>query len=271
MSQMLNETLRQSRKRSGMTQEQLAEKVHVSRQSISNWETGRAAPDYEMLKTLSETLETPLMELLGMEEEPPAAEEPEAAEPAQETAQEVPAEEPAAPAPQRKWYMAALCVLVAAVAMLSAGIASWWQSRPVPPPYPQEWFMEDMPVVEGKAHADISVIQYPVAQKTSSGQMSWRYEVIVREDNGVGFTIDQCIAYTFLADGGHLVTVTSGKDFASGLSRNYVSAGAVRMYDAGEVSESPIVGRGFILEGTDDHGNAISARCFVPYLTEENR
>jgi len=271
MSQMLNETLRQSRKRSGMTQEQLAEKVHVSRQSISNWETGRAAPDYEMLKTLAEALETPLMELLGMQEEPPAAEEMEITEPDQNPVQTAATMETGAPAARKKWYVAALCTLVAAVAVLSGMLAYWWQSRPVPPPYPQEWFMEDMPVVEGQAHADISVIQYPVAQKTSSGQMSWHYELIVREDNGVGFTIDQCIAYTFLADGGHLVTVTSGKDFVSGLSRNYVGAGAVRMYDAGDVSESLIVGRGFILECTDDHGNAISARCFVPYLTEENR
>lgn len=40
MNQSLNETLRQSRKAKGYTQEQLAQLLHVSRQTISNWETG---------------------------------------------------------------------------------------------------------------------------------------------------------------------------------------------------------------------------------------
>lgn len=65
MNQSLNETLRQSRKAKGYTQEQLAQLLHVSRQTISNWETGRASPDYELLKQLSA--------LLGVEEESPAA------------------------------------------------------------------------------------------------------------------------------------------------------------------------------------------------------
>lgn len=58
MNQSLNETLRQSRKAKGYTQEQLAQLLHVSRQTISNWETGRASPDYELLKQLSALLET---------------------------------------------------------------------------------------------------------------------------------------------------------------------------------------------------------------------
>lgn len=41
--------LNQLRKLSGMTQEQLAEKLSVSRQTVSRWETGGALPDLESI------------------------------------------------------------------------------------------------------------------------------------------------------------------------------------------------------------------------------
>ena len=50
----LEEKLTVLRKESGYTQLDLAEKVRVSRQAISKWETGRALPSAEKLKYLSE-------------------------------------------------------------------------------------------------------------------------------------------------------------------------------------------------------------------------
>lgn len=41
------EKINQIRKMAGMTQEELAEKMHVSRQTISKWETGASSPDLE--------------------------------------------------------------------------------------------------------------------------------------------------------------------------------------------------------------------------------
>lgn len=49
--------LRQARKGRGWTQEQLAEKLFVSRQTISNWENDRSRIDLEMLKQIGEVLE----------------------------------------------------------------------------------------------------------------------------------------------------------------------------------------------------------------------
>ena len=43
--------LRQDR---GMNQEQLAEQLHVTRQAVSNWETGKTQPDIEMLVKIAE-------------------------------------------------------------------------------------------------------------------------------------------------------------------------------------------------------------------------
>ena len=47
-----------------MTQDELAEKVCVTRQTISNWETGKSQPDIETLVTLGEVLGTDANELI---------------------------------------------------------------------------------------------------------------------------------------------------------------------------------------------------------------
>lgn len=50
----LGERLRSARKEAGLTQEQLAEKLMVSRQAITKWESGKGIPDIENLKALSQ-------------------------------------------------------------------------------------------------------------------------------------------------------------------------------------------------------------------------
>ena len=49
-----NKTLQQLRKKAGMSQEELAEQLGVSRQTISKWEKGLSVPDAEMLLRLAE-------------------------------------------------------------------------------------------------------------------------------------------------------------------------------------------------------------------------
>ena len=48
-----NENLKYLRKQAGLTQEQLAEKLDVSRQAITKWESGQSLPDIENLKEIS--------------------------------------------------------------------------------------------------------------------------------------------------------------------------------------------------------------------------
>ena len=56
--------LRQARQRTGMTQEQVAREIHVSRQTISNWETGKSLPDVLSVIALSDLYLVTLDELL---------------------------------------------------------------------------------------------------------------------------------------------------------------------------------------------------------------
>lgn len=62
---MLSENIRAIRRSKGLSQEELAIKVHVVRQTISKWEKGLSVPDSEMLISLSEALATPVRTLLG--------------------------------------------------------------------------------------------------------------------------------------------------------------------------------------------------------------
>lgn len=62
---MLSENIKAIRKSKGLSQQELAVKLNVVRQTVSKWEQGLSVPDSEMLIALSETLETPVNTLLG--------------------------------------------------------------------------------------------------------------------------------------------------------------------------------------------------------------
>lgn len=62
---MLNENIKAIRKSKGLSQEELAIKLNVVRQTISKWEQGLSVPDADMLISISEVFETPVSTLLG--------------------------------------------------------------------------------------------------------------------------------------------------------------------------------------------------------------
>ena len=63
---MLNENLKMLRKEKGFSQEELASKVHVVRQTVSKWEKGLSVPDAEMLVQIADVFEVPVSRLLGV-------------------------------------------------------------------------------------------------------------------------------------------------------------------------------------------------------------
>lgn len=69
---MFSENLKAYRKAKGLTQEELAIRLHVVRQTVSKWEKGLSVPDADLLLRLSEILEVPVAQLLGSEVPPEA-------------------------------------------------------------------------------------------------------------------------------------------------------------------------------------------------------
>jgi len=66
---MIDEKISQYRRQKGMSQEELAVRLHVVRQTVSKWEKGLSVPDADMVIRLATLLEVPVAALLGMEEE----------------------------------------------------------------------------------------------------------------------------------------------------------------------------------------------------------
>lgn len=62
---MLKDNLKLARKAKGLSQEELAIKLNVVRQTISKWEQGLSVPDAEMLISISEVFDTPVSTFLG--------------------------------------------------------------------------------------------------------------------------------------------------------------------------------------------------------------
>lgn len=62
---MLSDNIKALRKSKGLSQQELAVKLNVVRQTLSKWEQGLSVPDSNMLIVLSEVLETPVSTLLG--------------------------------------------------------------------------------------------------------------------------------------------------------------------------------------------------------------
>lgn len=78
-----NEKLQELRKRKGLTQEQLAESLYVSRTAVSKWESGRGYPSIDSLKRVAEFFSVTIDELLSgddiltvLEEKPEPQEKP---------------------------------------------------------------------------------------------------------------------------------------------------------------------------------------------------
>lgn len=64
---MIGENIKKYRRRKGMSQEELAVKLHVVRQTVSKWEQALSVPDAEVLMRMASLLEVSVSTLLGSE------------------------------------------------------------------------------------------------------------------------------------------------------------------------------------------------------------
>lgn len=65
----IGEKIKESRKTKNLTQQNLADKLNVSRSAVSNWEIGRNYPDIQMIVLISDLLDISLDQLLKGDEE----------------------------------------------------------------------------------------------------------------------------------------------------------------------------------------------------------
>ena len=115
---MLCENIKAIRKSKGLSQEELAIKLNVVRQTISKWEQGLSVPDADMLISLSEAFETPVSTLLG---EPVTAAKADDLKAVSEKLEIINLQLARRKTRRRKalhWLLISLCVLIVAVSVV---------------------------------------------------------------------------------------------------------------------------------------------------------
>ena len=131
---MLNENIKAIRKAKGLSQEELAIKLNVVRQTVSKWEHGLSVPDSEMLVSLSEVLETPVSTLLGETVIEPPADDLKAISEKLEIINLQLARSKAARRKALHWLLIALCAVIAAtfaiLAVWNSSYLGWDFSDP---------------------------------------------------------------------------------------------------------------------------------------------
>lgn len=256
----LGQRIKQARADQGLTQAQLAEELHVTRQTISNWENGRSVPDYVMLGQLARVLQ--LDTGIPVLEEPP------------EEAVSVP-EEPAPPEPtqpekslsRRAWMIPAIAVLMLCVCV---AMAVHWRSSPARSVYTMEWFAQEQKAEEGMAFVRTYCLESPAKARRNRLEATpvYQFAVFMKEENGVGCTIQDITLVYFSGRKIILIDSLAQEDFVDiNLGSSYIGANQYRRMGinmpAGKES-----GIGFWISGTDDNGNAFESRYYLPLENE---
>lgn len=131
---MLSENIKTARKSKGLSQEELAVKLNVVRQTISKWEHGLSVPDSDMLIALSDALATPVSALLGEFAVRAEADDLKAIAEKLEIINLQLARQKAARRKTLRWLLIALCavtvIIAAALVLLNSPYLGWNYSDP---------------------------------------------------------------------------------------------------------------------------------------------
>lgn len=278
-----HEQLTKARKAAGMTQQQLADKLHVSRQTVSHWETGRMTPDDNAMAALRQLLP----------EAPEAADQPAA------TAQRKmpgwlwlcilgavclaliltvrailpqPVEEPAVPAAVEVTAEPAPELTAVPEADATAEPQPAATAAPVlPADYPLSWY-QNQPANEDTAKAYVDVVPHRLEARlmeTGFGEEPrWDIGFDVVERNGIDFHPEKMTLIQFTPEGG----VYSTEVIAARELGEYVDAELNQDnpyfewrtmscdYEAGWY--------GLALEGVDANGNALAFGDVIQLINE---
>lgn len=244
MSQSFAEQLVAARTAAGLTQAQLAEALHMSRQGISHWETGRALPDAETLRQLSQVLQFDFI-----------------------TGQPMAAEDDAPEAKQvrpmrRRARLLASCLALAAVL---AALLLWL--------LPGRGTGLQSPAPAQQAVVRIIPAQNPITPSIDpvlGAEPWWIYRLTIQETAGVNYTIEKMTTTYRYTDGRTSVfeqgaeTIAANSNTGSNvLSRglNIRWNGAQPLYDYADITVR--------LDGVDANGNELSFECVIGCVRPE--
>lgn len=197
-----NEILARERKARGLSQEDLASRIQVSRQAVSKWETGDAMPDLNKLLALANALDISLDALCG-----------------REGAFVIPAPEVTIPTQKRRLLWPFLCALLAGC-LLAGGLWGWRQKNIEPaeeaPAASALAALPDNFTVSGVSFHGQSDYRVAYQFTPSVSGEPYTYQITFTDSDGGSFTFDApysggvCAGTAALSGGwiGYSVTVS---------------------------------------------------------------
>lgn len=248
------EQIQEARKAAGLSQEQLAKLMNMSRQGVSHWENDRALPDAETLKKLSQVLNYNFEEIESAGEENPVE------APAEETPEVLEAVKP-----ERKQHTTVLCIICLAVG-LAVGFLMGYLAAP-------KFVNQTLAIPVNNrssdaAQAAISIYtdESPVMLRYPSEDSElayWFYNVNIEETAGVQFTIEK-VETVYIHDNGDEGQKHSFTPQDLLLSDGVIVAWGKVSFGGGLPSQS-LKGIRVTVYGTDAKGNQITMEQFLPF------
>lgn len=256
MTQNIGEKIRQARREKGMTQEQLAQALFVSRQTVSNWENGRTEPDYQTLMRLSELLGLDI----GQTEEAPNQPEVEMQESEQK------------PDAKRKLRLRPWLMVLTAAMLFVLGLIFLPSVGHEKGGYTIDWFRQETADEPDQAYIRIyTKTELPVAinQQTEESTPVWQYNLFFREENGIGVTVDELTRVRFYKNGKTDIYAQTTDVFGenNGGKPSYIGGREFRRLTYGCTADSKSIGDGWLIRGTDDNGHAVCFKTYIPFET----
>lgn len=254
--QPLNQRITDARKALGMTQEQVAEAMNVSRQTVSHWENGRVQPDEATAKQL--------FALLHM------------------VTDEQPNRKPKRDA--WKLLVAFLCGVLVTL-LVVYGLIPVLTPEVLPPvepmgeplqsllpaDYPMEWYQTHAEKVEGKAYVKLTALQSPVkltAVEDAPLPYEWNIVFTFEEVNGIPFTVNRMTEVFFDAEGNIIDPWVMGSDeFAGFFQESTLVPGKTYGYNLGRLISGDVA-YGVAMEGVDENGNELAFSLYIPLSQE---
>ena len=271
-AESLGRRIREARKAKGMTQEQLASALYVSRQTVSSWENDRSQPDYETMMRLMKLLEADA----SPKEDAPAkpAEKSAPLPPEQPEQGEQPETQPKTQ-PERKSKPAITkrtAVILVAAAVLLFVMLYMPKLRQSGSGYTADWFQQTQQKEPGKAYIVFTThttLPVPINQQTEESTPTWGYTMYIKEQNGIGVTVDELTHVLFFKNGRTQVYAKTMDVFGenNGGKKSYIGANEMRRIQTRRLADKLSTGEGWLIRGTDDNGNEVCFRVYIPVET----
>ena len=257
MMQNLGEKIRQARREKNMTQEQLAQALFVSRQTVSNWENGRTEPDYQTLARLSDLLGLEIAQAADESQQP-------------ETAGD---EQEQSPNDKRKFRLRPWLMALTAAVFFVLGLIFLPSVGHEKGGYTIDWFKQETVAEPGQAYIRLyTKTELPVAieQQTEESTPIWQYNLFFKEENGVGVTVDELTRVRFYRNGKTDIYAQTTDVFGenNGGKPSYIGGREFRRMTYGCTADQQSVGDGWLIRGMDDNGHAVCFKTYIPFETK---